>query len=133
MSLRLEYFIWHEHTEACRVSSSWVHVSDMFWGLHCAFYTPTGRSYLASELQSPFDMQIDSLYGSLSKFDNLRVLAQVEQWTARQSIHVSTIQVAIYESSTVKKLVIMIIIIVTITCCVLKLKRSNLNLSESRS
>ena len=50
-------------------SSDWFHITDMFWGLHCVLYSPSGRATLANYLENwQMDMQLDSLYGRSQKF-----------------------------------------------------------------
>jgi hypothetical protein len=70
----------------------WVHAKDMFWGLHCVLYSSHGRKLLAEQLVHPFDMQIDSLYGSLARSGVVRCCIELSHHTARQSMHISTVQ-----------------------------------------
>lgn len=67
-------------------------VRDKFWFTHCVLYTPRGRRATAEILRRPLEMQIDSLLGSHARAGTLTVVGQVENWTARQSMHASTIQ-----------------------------------------
>lgn len=76
----------------------WVHIEDMFWGLHCVLYTPNGRALLSEHLQQAMDMQIDSLYGSMARVGQLRVLGQRRNTCASQSLHMSTIQTPLHDS-----------------------------------
>lgn len=72
--------------------SGWFHIEDMFWGLHCVLYTPNGRALLSEHLHQAMDMQIDSLYGSMARVDQLRILGQCRNKCASQLPHISTIQ-----------------------------------------
>ena len=60
----------------------WVHAEDMFWGLHCVLYSSHGRKLLAEQLARPFDMQIDSLYGSLARSGVVRRCIELGHHTA---------------------------------------------------
>lgn len=67
-------------------------VRDKFWLLHCVLYSPSGRRRVGSLLRKPLEMQIDSLYGSEAFVGNLSVVAQLRNPTAKQTLHLSTIQ-----------------------------------------
>ena len=70
----------------------WVHLEDMFWGLHCVMYPAHSRSKIAAVLDGRLDMQIDSLYGSMAKNDLLKVWGQVDNPCVYQEWHVSGVQ-----------------------------------------
>lgn len=74
------------------LSRGFYEVHDKFMLLHCVVYSPSARVHLAQRLREPLDMQIDSFYGSLARIGQLRVLAQLHDHSASQSVHASSIQ-----------------------------------------
>lgn len=74
------------------VLPGWIHIKDMFWGLHCALYSAEARKKVAATLESGLDMQIDSLYGSMAKNNLLKIWAQKKDPCVEQHLHISSIQ-----------------------------------------
>ena len=74
------------------VLPDWIHIKDMFWGLHCVLYSSRARQKISVALESALDMQIDSLYGSMAKNNFLKVWAQKKNACVEQQFHLSSIQ-----------------------------------------
>lgn len=71
----------------------WKFAKGAFFNMHCVMYSPRGRSIVRNRLRDhPLDMQIDSLVGSLAEMDVLTILLQVNRGSAKQRVHVSSIQ-----------------------------------------
>jgi hypothetical protein len=61
--------------------------------LHCVFYSKEGRKKVGTFLRdNPLSMQIDGLYSTLDRLKKIKVIVQLEDVTAIQSLHISTIQ-----------------------------------------
>ena len=73
-------------------SVKWFQVTDKFWGLHCALYSPAGRRKLGEYLMQPNEMQVDSYYGLLAKSGEVRILGESTSRMAVQSLHLSSVQ-----------------------------------------
>ena len=70
----------------------WVRVHGMFHLMHAVLYTPSARRTIGEYLRdSPLEMQIDSLLGSLAKQGVIRIVASSSR-IVKQSTHVSSIQ-----------------------------------------
>lgn len=73
--------------------SEWIHITDIFYGLHCVLYTPRARAKLSQFLKRPIDMQLDSLYGRMAYQNELVVFAQSGyDYVIQRSFHASSIQ-----------------------------------------
>tara|TARA_B100000945_G_C20417918_1_gene616146 strand:- start:982 stop:1791 length:810 start_codon:yes stop_codon:yes gene_type:complete len=64
-----------------------------FMMTHCTYYTKNGRHIVGEHLKNiPLGMQIDSLYSKLENRGKLRLIVQLNNWTAMQEFHKSSIQ-----------------------------------------
>lgn len=97
-------------------------VKDKFHLLHCVLYTPRGRAKVSRLLLQPLDMQIDSLYGVEAKMDRLVVVGQITNWSARQHLHASSVQVNGGVLFFREKIIALIIILALLVYCRMKKK-----------
>lgn len=74
--------------------TGWYHLhGNMFWNLHCVFYSPSGREKVKRLLsRERLEMQMDSLYSIWSETDDLKIILQLGPSTSTQRKHTSSIQ-----------------------------------------
>ena len=103
----------------------WVHVDKPFWGCHCVLYTGKGREVLNKMLTMPLEMQIDSLFGFMARHNQIRIIAQVDDKSAGQSIHISSVQTKPFLMMDVYPIALLIssLIIFCLLCFVYRMAR----------
>lgn len=61
--------------------------------LHCVFYSKEGRIKVGNILkEGPLSMQLDGLYSTLARRRKITIIVQLQNVTASQSLHLSSIQ-----------------------------------------